>query len=133
MFDIDSLKKISKIEFADIVKSTHIIDYKLRIILINDGLIDVHLSQKLPDKFGFHWECMDTKGTIYRYDNFPDKNWESVATFPYHFHNGEQQRVEASPFPLNVIDGFRAFMEFVRDKMKGCEISRGANNNPQSS
>jgi hypothetical protein len=60
--DIDGLKKISKIEFADIVKSTHIVDYKLRIILINDSFIDIHLSQKLPDRFGFHWECMDAKG-----------------------------------------------------------------------
>ena len=121
MPDIDSIKRISRVEFADIVKSTHIIDYKLRIILINDSFIDVHLSQKLADKLGFHWEYMDRKRTIYRYDNFPDKNWQSVATFPYHFHNGKQQKVEASPFPLNVIDGFRAFMEFVRDKLRSYE------------
>ena len=117
MLDINDLERIAKVEFSDIVKSTYKIDYKLRIVLINNSFIDINLSQKLPDKFGFHWEFMDTKGTIYRYDNFPDKNWSSVVTFPYHFHNGEQQKVEASPFLLNVIDGFRAFMEFVRNTL----------------
>lgn len=115
---IDDIKRITEVEFADIVKSTYLIDYKLRIILINKGFVDVHLSQRLSDKFGFHWECMDTRGTIYRYDNFPDKSWQSVTTFPHHFHNGSQNSVEASPFPLTPIDGFRAFMEFVRSKLR---------------
>lgn len=117
MADIDDIKRIAEVEFADIVKTTHQIDYKLRVILVNNSFIDVHLSQRLPDRFGFHWECMDTKGTIYRYDNFPDKKWQSVATFPHHFHNSFQDNVEASPFPLTIIQGFRAFMEFVKGKL----------------
>jgi len=28
------------------------------------------------------------------------------------------KKVEASPFPLNLIDGFRAFLIFVRDKIR---------------
>ena len=115
---IDDLKRIAEIEFTEIVKNTYQIDNKLRIVLINNSFIDVYLSQKLPDKFGFHWESMDEKGTIYRYDNFPDKNWQSVSTFPYHFHNSSQNSVEASPFPLSPIDGFRAFMEFIRNKLR---------------
>jgi hypothetical protein len=122
MSDLDDLKRIAEIEFADIVKSTHKVDYKLRIILSNNSFIDVHLSQRLPDKFGFHWECMDTAGSIYRYDNFPDKTWQPVATFPYHFHNGSQDNVESSPFPLTAIEGFRAFMNFVRNKLIGKNI-----------
>jgi hypothetical protein len=118
MPDILKIEKISKVEFADIVKSTHLIDFKLRIILMDNSFIDIHISQKLPDRFCFHWECKDKRGTIYRYDNVPDKNWQSVPTFPYHFHNGEQANVEASPFPLKLMDGFRAFMEFVRDKLR---------------
>ncbi|MEW6003542.1 MAG: DUF6516 family protein [Nitrospirota bacterium] len=115
---IDDFKRIAEVEFADIVKSTSRIDYKLRITLINNSFIDVHLSQKLPDKFGFHWECMDESRTFYRYDNFPDKKWQSVSTFPYHLHAGSQDAVEASPFPLTPVEGFRAFMEFVRSKLK---------------
>ncbi len=118
MVNIDDLERIAKVEFSDIVNNTYKIDYKLRIVLNNNSFVDVHLSQKLPDKFGFHWECKDDKGTLYRYDNFPDKNWQHVKTFPYHFHNGSQDRVEESPFPLSVIDGFRAFMQFIRNKLK---------------
>ena len=117
MTTIDDLKRIADVEFADIVKDTQQIDYKLRIILINYSFVDVYLSQKLSDRFGFHWESMDARGSIYRYDNFPDKKWQSVVTFPHHFHNGSQNAVESSPFPLTVIEGFRAFMEFVRSKI----------------
>lgn len=115
---IEDLKRIAEVEFASIVKNINQIEYKLRIVLISNGFIDVYISQRLPDKFGFHWECTDQAGTFYRYDNFPDKNWRSVATFPHHFHNGSQNSVEASSFPLSSIEGFRAFMEFVRKKLK---------------
>ncbi len=115
---VDEIKRVAEIEFSDIVKTTARIDFKLRIILINGSFVDVYLSQRLPERFGFHWECMDESKTFYRYDNFPDKNWQSIATFPYHFHNKSQDSVEESPFPLAVIDGFRAFMDFVRDKLK---------------
>jgi hypothetical protein len=118
MTDIETLKRIAEVEFADIVLNTLRIEYKIRITLVDNSFIDIHLSQKLPAKFGFHWECMDASGTIYRYDNFPDKKWQSIETFPYHFHNGSQDAVEASPFPSSVIDGFRAFMELVKSKIK---------------
>ncbi|OHE60492.1 MAG: hypothetical protein A2Z47_10195 [Thermodesulfovibrio sp. RBG_19FT_COMBO_42_12] len=118
MQTIDDFKRIAEVEFADIVKGTYRIDYKLRIALIDNSFIEVHLSQRIPDKFGFHWECMDESGKFYRYDNFPDKKWQSVSTYPYHFHTGTQDIVEASPFPSNSIEGFRAFMEFVRNKIK---------------
>lgn len=118
MPSIDDLRKIAEVEFADIVKDSLIIDHKLRIFLINNGFIDVSLSQKLLDKFGFHWEVTDPAGTIFRYDNFPDKNWSNVSSYPYHFHHGSQMNVEASPFPLAVVEGFRAFLEFVRLRLK---------------
>jgi len=118
MSSIENIKRIAEIEFSDIVKNAFQVDYKLRISLINDSFVDVNLSLRLPDKFGFHWECKDKKGTIYRYDNFPDKHWRSVSTFPHHFYNGSHDAVEASPFPLTPVDGFRAFMEFVRGKLK---------------
>ena len=119
MSTLDKLRRLAEVEFVDIVKDTFLVTFKLRIILLDGSFIDVNLSKKLHDKFGFHWERKDKKGTIYRYDNFPDKNWESVSTFPYHFHNGSQENVEASPFPLTVIEGFRSFMEFVKSRVKG--------------
>jgi len=115
---IEDLKRIAEIEFADIVKNIYQIEYKLRIIFIDNSFLDAFLSQRLTQRFGFHWECMDVPKTFYRYDNFPDKKWQSLNTFPHHFHNGSHNAVEASPFPLTAVEGFRAFMEFVRKKLK---------------
>jgi hypothetical protein len=36
----------------------------------------------------------------------------------YHFHKGTKECVEQSHFPLDTIDGFRGFMEFVKEKLK---------------
>ncbi|RME62663.1 MAG: hypothetical protein D6778_10835 [Nitrospirae bacterium] len=118
MSRLEAIKRIAEVEFADIVRITVTIDYKLRIILIDNSFIDVSLSQRLPDKFGFHWERKDENATIFRYDNFPDRKWAHVSTFPYHFHRGSHDKVEPSPFPLDIIEGFRAFMVFVRDRLK---------------
>jgi hypothetical protein len=118
MPSIDDLQRIAEIEFADIVTDAIAIEHKLRIFLTEYGFIDVNLSQRLPGKFGFHWEVMDAASAIFRYDNFPDKNWDHVSTYPYHFHNGSQDKVEVPPFPLTAIEGFREFMEFVRSKIK---------------
>lgn len=118
MSSILDLERIAEIEFADIVAGTVFIDHKLRIFLTGSSFIDVNLSQSLPDKFGFHWERMNKAGQVFRYDNFPDPSWKNVSTYPYHFHNGTQEAVEAAPFPLEVVKGFRAFMEFVRNKVR---------------
>ena len=115
---IDDLKKVAEVEFSDIVKETFPISYKLRIILADNSFIDVNVSKKILGKFGFHWECRNREGTIFRYDNFPDKSWKNISTFPYHFHKGSQENIEASPFPLTIIDGFRSFMEFISNRIK---------------
>jgi hypothetical protein len=81
--------------------------------------IDIWLSRKLNNRFGFHWERQHVDGTLYRYDNFPDTDWHVVATYPYHFHNGSQKKVEASPFSSDILIGFRDFMRFVQRKLAG--------------
>ena len=118
MTSLDDLKRIAEVEFADIVKSCITMDFKIRFILFDDSFIDIHLSQRLPQKFGYHWECRDQACTFYRYDNFPDKKWQTVATYPLHFHVKTYESVEASPFPATINDGFRSFMEFVRGKIQ---------------
>jgi len=117
MTTIDDLKRVAEVEFSDIVKETFPISYKLRIVLKDNSFIDVNLSKKISDKFGFHWECRDREGTVFRYDNFPDKDWQNISTFPYHFHRGSQKNVEASPFPIKIVEGFRSFMEFIRNQI----------------
>ena len=118
MTTIIDLQRIAEIQFSDIVLDTYLLEHKLRITLIDSSFIDVHVSQKLPDKFSFHWETKDAKGTIYRYDNFPDRNWSYLSSYPYHFHKEDQNTVVVPPFPFEVLQGFISFMEFVRNEIK---------------
>ncbi len=115
MVDLNIIKRIAEVEFADIVEISFTIDYKLRIILKDKSFIDVNLSKKLLGKFGFHWECQGDE--IYRYDNFPDKKCRKLSTYPYHFHKNSKENIQSSPFSLSSIEGFRDFMKFVRSKL----------------
>jgi hypothetical protein len=54
MANLKDLRRIAEVEFADIVKSTMLIDYKMRVFLKDNSFLDVYLSRKLTDKFGFH-------------------------------------------------------------------------------
>jgi hypothetical protein len=114
---LDQLQRIAEIEFAAIVAQTDRLGAKLRILLTDTSFVDVWVSRKLVDRFGFHWERRHLDGHIYRYDNFPDTNWNAVSTFPLHFHDGDQNNVVASPFAMNLEQGFRDFMAFVQHKM----------------
>ena len=118
MLTLTDLQRIAEVQFADIVQSSIGMEHKIRIILNSRGLTDVHLSRKLPGRFSFHWESGDEEGTIHRYDNFPDRRWSHLPSYPFHFHRGNQYRVEVPPFPKQVPEGFVAFMEFVREQMK---------------
>lgn len=113
---LDNLARIAEIEFSDIVDATEIMETKLRIMLTEDGFVDVWLSKKLANRFGFHWEHKVTD-LSYRYDNFPDTKWSNVSTFPYHFHDGSQDQdnvVDSSRFARDIVEGFRDFMNWVR-------------------
>jgi hypothetical protein len=117
MVSIQDLARIAALEFADIVDSTEIIGTKLRIMLIKDGFVDVWLSRKLKDRFGFHWE-QESTSLSYRYDNFPDTKWRYVSTYPYHFHDRSQDNViDSSGFEKDITAGFRGFMKWVRSKL----------------
>ena len=111
---LDNLARIAEIEFSDIVDATEIMETKLRIMLPEGGFVDVWLSEKLANRFGFHWEHKVTD-LSYRYDNFPDTKWSNVSTFPYHFHDGSQDNVvDSSRFARDIVEGFRDFMNWVR-------------------
>ena len=62
-----------------------------------------------------HWEQRAKRGLIYRYDNAPDH--PDVSTCPKHFHNGNEDAVEASYIPDDPITALRQFLIFVRDKL----------------
>jgi hypothetical protein len=114
---LDDIRRIAEIEFGELIADSQPLGEKLRLFVIDSSYIDVWLARKLPDRFGFHWERRHIDGTLYRYDNFPDINWQHVETYPYHFHNGAQHVVEATSFSTDILIGFRDFMHFVQAKM----------------
>lgn len=121
MARLDEIRRIAEVEFASIVTDAEVMGVKLRIILTDTSYVDVWVSKKLENRFGFHWERGHLDGTIYRYDNFPDTDWKHILTYPFHFYNGAQDAVEAPSFSQDVIQGFRDFMDFVEAKMVGGE------------
>lgn len=117
MTSLDDLRRIAEVEFASIVMVTEMMGAKLRIVLNDGSYLDVWVSRKLPDRFGFHWERRHLDGSIYRYDNFPNTRWQGVTTFPFHFHEGDRDNVVAAPFAQEATTAFRQFMTFVQKKL----------------
>ena len=87
---------------------------KLRLILKDKSFIDLRVSQKIKNRFDFHWERRNINGTIYRYDNFPNTKFRKFKTFPYHFHKKREDKVVESPFGKKLPVALTDFMEFVR-------------------
>ncbi|MEJ2210557.1 MAG: DUF6516 family protein [Anaerolineae bacterium] len=119
MSTLDVLARIAEIEFSNIVVQTDLLGSKLRLLLVDSSYVDVWASRKLEERFGFHWERRHLDGRIYRYDNFPDTNWSDISTFPFHFHDGSQDRVVSAPFAADTEQAFRDFLGFVETVVKG--------------
>lgn len=56
--------------------------------------------------------------TIYRHDNISHKKWETVKTFPKHFHNGSEEKVIESEISNDPVKALREFLEFVNHKIR---------------
>ena len=119
MSSLAQLRRVAEVEFAAIVMQTDMLGAKLRVLLTDTSYVDVWVSRTLSGRFGFHWERRHLDGHIYRYDNFPDTDWSSMATFPAHFHDGDQDTVVDAPFALTPEQGFREFMIFVQQTIDG--------------
>lgn len=51
--NLQAIKHIADGEYSSVVEYSFILDYKLRIILVDKSFIDVNISTKLKDKFEF--------------------------------------------------------------------------------
>lgn len=109
---LEDFRRIAEIEFGSMVADSQSLGEKLRLFLNDGSYLDVWLSRRLRERFGFHWERRHLDGTFYRYDNFPNTAWRDVGSFPHHFHNGSQDKVTATPFSTDLLTGFREFMRF---------------------
>lgn len=118
LVDVERLRGIAEVEFADIVAEAFIPDInELRLVLIEGSFVDVWFSLKLQGRYSFHWERRAIDGKIYRHDNAPHKRWQSVATFPRHFHDGSEFDVSESHISELPEEALREFLAFVRGKM----------------
>jgi hypothetical protein len=115
LVDVERMRELAQVEFVDIVVEAIIPDInELRIILTDGSFVDVWFSLKLQGRYSFHWERRALDGKIYRHDNSPHKRWESVATFPRHFHDGSETNVSESHLSEVPEQALREFLAFVR-------------------
>ena len=118
LIDLERLREIAEVEFSDIVIEVLILDAnELRIILTDGSFVDVWFSLKLRSRYSYHWERRTIDGKIFRHDNAPHKCWESVSTFPRHFHNGSETDVTESLISEVPHEALRDFLSFVRSSM----------------
>ena len=119
LVDMERLRQVAEIEFADIVVDTDIPDLnELRIVFTEGSFMDVWFSLKLADRYSYHWERRAIDGTIYRHDNAPHRRWQAVGTFPHHFHDGSENKVVESHLGANPEDALREFLTFVRERQR---------------
>lgn len=112
------LAQIALSDFADIVEGTKVIEGKLRILLNDKSFIDIWLSVKKEGIYAYHWERRSVDGTIYRYNNLPDKEAKKLKTYPKHFHNKTQDNVVESDLSDNPEEAIRTLLEFVKQILK---------------
>ena len=118
MTTLETIRRIAEVEFESIVIFSETLGKKLRLYLSDQSFIDIYVSQTIKNRFAFHWERQHLDGKIYRFDNYPDIRWKEVKGFPYHFHDGKQNKVIKAGFPQEIIAGFRNFMHFVQHRIK---------------
>jgi hypothetical protein len=79
---LKGLRFIVEDQFLDIVINIlEPFSDKLRLILKDRGFIDIRISQKIKNRFDFHWERRHLDKIIYRYDNFPNTKFKNLKLF----------------------------------------------------
>ncbi len=113
-----ALREIVMVEYADIVVGVLLPGPNEMRIFVKDGsFVDVWFSLKLVGRYSYHWERQALDGTVYRHDNAPHQRWQSVRTFPAHFHAGSENQVVESELSLIPEDALRQFLTFVRGQI----------------
>lgn len=102
-------------EFPDIVEGTKIVEGKPRLLLSDESFVDIWFSEKRKGIYAYHWERMNIDGTIYRYDNLPDKETRKLTTFPKHFHNGSEEVISESHLSDYPEEALRSILLFAKN------------------
>ncbi|MEO0249222.1 MAG: hypothetical protein ABIN58_06695 [candidate division WOR-3 bacterium] len=57
LVDVERLREIAELEFADIVAEAFVPDVnELRLILTDGSFVDIWFSLKLAGRYSYHWE-----------------------------------------------------------------------------
>ena len=118
------LKTIALNEFGDVVAGAQIMalptgdPLKLPLDIVDGSLLDVFIS--VTGRYSYHWERrLIGKRDLYRHDNAPHDRWRHVATFPKHFHDGNDENVIESHISDDSQDALRECLSFSRQKLLG--------------
>lgn len=121
-YDYSPLVRIALTEFSDIVIRAQNLNENVRFHLRDGTYVDVWYSIRRPEqRFAFHWERRAQSGTIWRHDNIPDAKWASLASFPKHFHAGNEENAIESNLSDDPPVALREFLSFVRNHLQGKE------------
>lgn len=108
------LSQIAIRDFSDIVKGTKIVEGKQRVILIDHSYVDIWLSVKKKGIYAYHRERKDIDGTIYRYNNLPDKEARKIGTYPHHFHSKTEKNILESNLSNEPCEAIITILKFAR-------------------
>lgn len=83
----------------------------IRIQLKSGAFIDVFQSLRDKTRFALHADMKD--GKIFRLDCRPERKYQKLPTFPWHFHRGSEEKVVSSPFSANKKIAIMEFLKFI--------------------
>lgn len=113
-----NLSELILSEFPHIVESVSRPHGKLRIHLTDESYLDIWFSRKIPDRFAYHWEHRHVDEGVHRHDNRPHDHLEHLASFPKHFHDGNEENVKESHLSNDPKKAVRDFLEFIEEEIR---------------
>lgn len=114
-----ALADVALSEFKTIVKSSQMVGgspadpNKMRLILKDESFLDIWLSE--DNDYAYHWEHRRQSGKIYRWDNAP--HHPEAATFPAHFHDGDESMVTGSALSSDPFSALRDVLQFIQKRL----------------
>lgn len=90
--------------------------FTIRIDLQNEWFVDIFQSGKNETKFAIHAQLGMKK--IFRLDCRPEQSYKELPTFPWHFHEGAEDHVIASPFPREKRAALKGFLRYIKSVAK---------------
>lgn len=113
MISIEEIEVLTKQKLSkSIVSIQQINKATIRINLLNHSFVDVFQSFRDATKFAFHAKV--SGGKIYRLDCRPEKKYQKLMTFPWHFHKGSEDNIVVSPFSTNKRRAVIQFFKFIK-------------------